>query len=99
MFPLRVDVLPFVVGGLQCLSAVTAFVVVGCLACRRVPEEAVTYNRSCPAAPHRTDKHFVGHRIDRGVIPNFQARFHNVVHGASTRKAAGPLHNARRGQE
>lgn len=35
-FPLNVDVRPFVVGGLQCLSAVTAFVVVGCLACRRV---------------------------------------------------------------
>jgi hypothetical protein len=41
-FPLSVDVRPLVVGGLQCLSAVIAFVVIGCLACRRVLEATLT---------------------------------------------------------
>lgn len=52
--PLRIEVRPFVVGGLQCLSAVIAFVVTGCLACRRVLGATETYNRSGPASPHQS---------------------------------------------
>ena len=86
-FPLRKDVRPFVVGGLQCLSAIRAFEVIGRLACRLALGAAVTYSRSGPAVTKHLSR-FTSDRMSLTQSGDRQAPWQNSGARVSTRMAA-----------